>query len=129
MTRLRKQRKNMTSKWTGKLRVVAILSMLLTAACATSETSPTPTINTSPLNPSDMVAVYAGPKIPFNAEEAFFPLHPSGTGVFYSWDECTRRIIACLKWEYREIIFRFDDPPTMGWFINNDFGFKKREKP
>lgn len=63
-----------------------------------------------------------------NTDDAFFPLHPSGEGVFYSWYECTRRIIFCVN-QYREVIFRFDDPKVMGWFINNDFGLKKRERP
>jgi len=120
---------SMISKWIGKLKAVGILSLLLTVACATSKTSLTPITSISPLSPSEVVAVHAGPKIPFNADEAFFPLHPSGTGVFYSWDECVTRFIVCVKWEYREVIFRFDDPAVMGWFINNDFGFKKREKP
>jgi len=129
MMRLARQRIFMTKRWTEKLRAVGILSLLLIGACATSETSLTPTTSISPLSPSDVITIHASPKIPFNTEEAFFPVHPSGQGVFYSWYECTRRIVFCVNQEYREVIFRFDDPNIMGWFINNDFGFKKRERP
>lgn len=114
----------MTNRWTKKLGAVAILSMLLMSACGTSEISQTTTTSTLPLVPSS-----TNPIIPFNAEEAFFPLHANGEGVFYSWDECTRRIIVCVNWQYKEVFIPFSDKGKMQWFLNNDFGLKKRERP
>ena len=116
-------------KWTNAAGVISIASLLLIAACGTLETSPTLTTNTSSQNPNSPKLVIVNPNIPFDAEEAFFPLHPSGEGVFYSWRECERRILVCTKWRYKEVIFRFNDSNIMEWFINNDFGFKKRERP
>lgn len=76
-----------------------------------------------------MVYVGPAPKIPFIPEKAFYPIHPSGEGVYYSWRDCTKRFIVCLKWEYKEQLFRFDDKEAMGYFLHNDFGFKKRQAP
>jgi hypothetical protein len=53
-------------------------------------------------------------------------LHESGEGVFYSWYDCNWLGLNC---KYKEVIFRFDDKQTMNWFLNNDFGFKKRARP
>lgn len=50
-------------------------------------------------------------------------------GVYYSWKECTKRIIFCIKWEHKEVFFSFADKEAMKWFKANDFGFKKRENP
>lgn len=69
------------------------------------------------------------PNIPFSSSDAFYPLAKDGSGVEYKWRECSRRIIVCLKWEQKKVVFRFDNKEIMEWFIANDFGFKKREKP
>jgi hypothetical protein len=78
---------------------------------------------------SETQLVSFNPDIPFIPEKAFFPLHPSGDGIYYSWRECGKRFIVCLRWDYKEIIFRFDDKEAMRWFQANDFGLKKRQGP
>jgi len=121
------------SKWIGNHALVSILSLLLISACATSNSSQKPitsSLSQIQLSNSEQVdLVSIGPKIPFDNQNAFFPIHPSGKGVYYSWDECTRRILVCVKWEYKEVLFRFDDENMMNWFINNNFGFKRLERP
>lgn len=111
-------------KWTNVLRAFSILSFALIVACATSQTSPKPIISTSN-QPSDSVAAQA-PKIPINADDAFFPMHATENGVFYSWEDCNWLGLNC---KYKEVVFRFDDKATMEWFKANDFGFKKRQRP
>jgi hypothetical protein len=73
--------------------------------------------------------VRISPEIPFIPEKAFYPIHPNGEGVYYSWRECVRRFVVCTKWERKEVLFKFSDREAMGWFLNNDFGFKKRQGP
>jgi len=77
---------------------------------------------------ADKVSVVV-PNIPFNAYDAFYPLSRDGSGVEYKWRECEKRVIFCVKWKQKKVVFRFDDKEIMRWFISNDFGFKKREKP
>lgn len=120
----RKQRKSLIIKWTEGLGLASILSLLLIAACATSPESQKPTqstlAQTQPLNGS------LGPKIPFDSEAAFYPIHDSLEGVYYSWDECKYFGLKCV---YEEVFFRFDDKAMMQWFFIKGFGFKKLERP
>ena len=120
----RKLRRNLMSKWTGSLALVSILSLLLIAACATSPESQMPTQNT--LAQTQLLDGSLGPKIPFDNEAAFYPIHPSLEGVYYSWDDCKYFGLKCV---YNETLFRFDDKAAMQWFLIKGFGFKKLERP
>jgi len=73
--------------------------------------------------------VHFAPDIPFPAQDAFFPIEKDLSGVYYSWRECAKRFIVCLKWEQKKVSFKFNDQETMKFFKANDFGFKKRESP
>ena len=69
-----------------------------------------------------------GPEIPFNREDAFYPLRENPTTgnivPSYSWRECTKRIIVCMKWTPKIVYFE-----DMSWFQANDFGLTKRQRP
>jgi hypothetical protein len=70
------------------------------------------------------------PKIPINFDDAFFPVHSEKNEFFYSWQECTKRFIVCVKWEYKEIpILKCDDKQGMNLLRQRDFGLKKRALP
>jgi hypothetical protein len=97
-------------------------------ACATLEESPKISSNTLVKN-EDASLVHVGPGIPFPTDAAFFPIEPDLSGVYYSWRECKRRFVVCIKWEPKKVSFKFDDPEMMKFFKANDFGFKKRENP
>ena len=71
----------------------------------------------------------SSPTIPFSPHDAFYPMAKDGSGVEYKWRECAKRFIVCLKWEQKKVVFKFTDKNIMEWFIANDFGLKKREKP
>jgi len=51
------------------------------------------------------------------------------SGVYYSWNECKKKFLICLKWEIKKVSFKFNDPEAMRFFKDNDFGLKKRENP
>jgi hypothetical protein len=127
-------RRNTTMNLINVRLVFVILSLNLIASCATSTPSPKISSNTllkSPDGSQELVQI--GPEIPFNSEDAFYPLHLNESGVidgiFYPYEECERRIIICTKWVWKESIFKFEDKEIMKWFFSNDFGFKKRQKP
>jgi hypothetical protein len=71
--------------------------------------------------------VHFAPDIPFPTDEAFFPIEKDLSGVYYSWRECTKRVIFCIKYEIKKVSFKFSDAETMKFFKSNDFGFKKRK--
>lgn len=73
--------------------------------------------------------VHIAPDIPFMADKAFYPIEKDLNGVYYSWRECTRRIIVCTKWETKKVHFGFDNKEMMNYFKANDFGFYKRPQP
>jgi hypothetical protein len=73
--------------------------------------------------------VHFAPDIPFPVDKAFFPIEPDLSGVYYSWRECAKRFILCVKWEQKKISFKFNDPEAMKFFKANDFGFIKRKSP
>lgn len=77
----------------------------------------------------DVSLVHVSPGIPFPTDDAFFPMEKDLSGVYYSWRECTKKFIVCLKWEQKKVSFKFNDPEMMSFFKANDFGFKKRAKP
>ena len=70
----------------------------------------------------------SAPEIPFNREDAFYPLrrNPETGNIVpsYSWRECEKRFIWCTQWG-QKIIF-FED---LSWFEANGFGLKKRQRP
>jgi hypothetical protein len=106
-------------KWINVQTVLSILSLNVIAACATSPTSQRPTTDIS-------VQSSPPPRIPIALEDAFFPIHPSLKGVFYSWDECRFWGLDC---DYTEVLMDFNNPSMMKWFMDNDYGFAKRKKP
>lgn len=70
-----------------------------------------------------------GIEIPFPHDKAFFPMERDLSGVYYSWRECAKRFIICLKWEQKKVTFKFTDKEMMRFFKDNDFGLKKRANP
>lgn len=105
-----------------------VLSCILMSACTTLKQSPKPSSNT--LLKSDGVSlVHIAPDIPFPTDDAFFPMEKDLSGVYYSWRECAKRFVICIKWQQKKVSFKFNDPEMMGFFKANDFGFKKRERP
>jgi hypothetical protein len=73
--------------------------------------------------------IQVNPEIPFPTDLAFFPIDPDLDGVYYSWRECARRLVICVKWEHKKVKFLFSDKEMMRFFKNGDFGFKKRQNP
>ena len=69
------------------------------------------------------------PHIPMPYDKAFFPIEKDLSGIYYSWRECTKRFIICLKWERKKITFKFTDKEAIKYFKDNDFGFIKRQGP
>jgi len=76
---------------------------------------------------SHNVVIGEAPKIPFNVEEAFFPLrkNPSTENIVpsYRWRECVKKFIICLKWKTRTEYFE-----DLSWFAANSYGLTKRKK-
>lgn len=104
------------------------LSFILMNACTTL--SPSPKISSSSLVKSDGVSlVHIAPDIPYYNDEAFFPIEKDLSGVYYSWRECEKRFVVCLKWKLKKVSFKFNDPEMMRFFKSNDFGLKKRQMP
>lgn len=104
------------------------LSFILIASCSNLELSPKVSSNTLLKNEPDPLS-YNMPSIPFHYDKAFFPLEKDLSGVYYSWRECKKRFIICLKWEQKKISFKFDDKQTLKFFKDNDFGLIKRQSP
>jgi hypothetical protein len=73
---------------------------------------------------------FHGPKIEFNAEEAFYPIHPDLEGIWYPDLVCVKKILGfCTEKKWVDNFIKFTDKQFMQWFYSNDFGFKKRERP
>jgi hypothetical protein len=71
--------------------------------------------------------VLIAPEIPFNPEDAFFPLRRNKGGKIvptYQWRECGKRIIICLRWDNKRVEFN-----DLEWFMANGFGLAKRKRP
>lgn len=67
------------------------------------------------------------PNIPFQPEKAFFPLRVNPEGKIvpsYSWRECSKKFIVCLKWKRKTVYFE-----NLDWFYNGEFGLMKRPSP
>lgn len=100
------------------------LSLLLTASCSTSPLSPKVSSNTL-LESKDSNLVLIAPGIPGIPEKAFFPIHPSLEGVYYSWRNCNFIGLNC---KYKEVLFKWDSPEVK-WMKANDMGMMKRPMP
>lgn len=65
------------------------------------------------------------PEIPFTLDKAFLPLRYNKENnkivPSYSWDECMKRFVVCLKWQRK--IHYFND---LEWFYVNEWGLTKR---
>jgi len=109
------------------LKMIA-LSFFLISACTTLESSPKISSNTLVEN-SNSALISFNPDIPFPTDQAFFPIEPDLSGVYYSWRVCKKKFILCLRWERKQVSFKFNDPEAMRFFKNNDFGFIKRKGP
>lgn len=116
--------------WINVRMVSAILSLNLIVSCATVLSSPKISSNTL-LKNNEQSLVHVGPEIPFNNQEAFYPIHPGLNGFWYPYEDCERRIIICTKWVWKHAFIEvtFKNLEDAKWLYSNDFGLKKRSKP
>lgn len=112
--------------WIKGPAVLSILSMLLIAACGTLKTPQEHAISSISPENSELKLCNFRPLIPINPDDAFFPLLPDGSGVFYSWYDV---YWMGLKKEYVQQDFLFSDKCAMKWFYDNDYGLGKRGAP
>jgi len=107
---------------------ILVLNFILMSGCTSLESSPPISSNT--LVKSDSVSlVHFAPDIPFPTDDAFFPIEKDLSGVYYSWRECEKRIVICIKWGVKKVSFKFNNQEAMKFFKANDFGLKKRINP
>jgi hypothetical protein len=77
-----------------------------------------------------MVHIGEGPQIPFNRDDAFFPLRrskidPSKIVPTYQTRVCAKKFLGiCTHREIKRAEF-----PDLEWFYANGFGLSKRRKP
>lgn len=105
--------------------LMSVLILSLIGSCSNLESSPKVSSITLEKTDSNKTVLIA-PEIPFNKDEAFFPLRYNKNGVIvpsYKWEVCTKRFIICLKWEDKIIYFE-----DLTWFKDHEFGLTKRRK-
>jgi hypothetical protein len=105
---------------------MSVLIIGLTQSCSNLESSPKVSSNTL-VKTEDSKLIHIAPDIPFNKDQAFFPLRLNEDGKIlpsYQWRVCAKKVIFCLKWEKR--IVYFDD---LSWFHANEYGLSKQRKP
>ena len=111
-------------KWQNLLMSALILG--LTTSCCSLESSPkVSSITLAKTEQSSLVQI--APDIPFNKDEAFFPLRLRQDGKIlpsYQWRQCTKRFVVCVKWEKRTVYFE-----DLSWFYSNEYGLTKQKKP
>jgi hypothetical protein len=111
-------------KWQNHL--MSVLIFALTMSCSSLESSLKVSSNTlAKTESSELVQI--APNIPFNTDEAFFPLRQREDGKIlasYQWRECTKRFVVCVKWEKKRVYFE-----DLSWFLSNGFGLTKQRKP
>lgn len=98
--------------------LTSVLIIGLIQSCSSLESSPSPSF----ISPEKIEA----PDIPFNRDEAFFPLRYREDGKIlpsYTWKECTKRVVFCLNWKLKIIYFE-----DLSWFQANGFGLQKLKK-
>jgi hypothetical protein len=110
------------------MRIIA-LNFILTSGCATLEQSPKISSNILAQNNVGASLISFNPNIPFPTDQAFFPMEKDLSGFFYSWRECEKKFVICLKWKLKKVSFKFDDREAMRFFKENDFGLVKRKGP
>lgn len=105
--------------------LMSVLIIALTQSCSSLESSPKVSSNTL-LKTETSSLVHIAPDIPFNKDEAFFPLRQNPEGKIvpsYQWRECVKRFVVCFKWEKKLIYFE-----DLSWFYANEYGLTKRRK-
>lgn len=111
-------------KWQNHLMSALILSLI--GSCSNLESSHK--VSSITLEKTDSnKTVLVTPEIPFNIEEAFFPLRLNKDGKIvpsYQWNVCVKKFIVCLKWEKKTVYIE-----DLSWFKDHDFGLTKRKKP
>lgn len=110
-------------KWQNLLMSVAIIA--LTQSCSNLKSYHKASSTTLAKTEASSL-VHVAPDIPFNKEEAFFPLRENPEGEIvpsYQWKECVKRFIICLKWKKKTIYFK-----DLSWFYANEYGLSKRRK-
>jgi hypothetical protein len=111
-------------KWTAL--ILNALILLSIQSCANVTSSPS-LLSQSLAKSSDSELVLIAPEIPFNPEEAFFPLRVNKEGLIlptYQWRECAKRFIWCTKWIEKRVEFK-----DLSWFHAQGFGLSKRKGP
>jgi hypothetical protein len=98
-----------------------ILSLIV--SCSSLESSPKALYNTP--EKDQIPDTFKEPKIPFDRQAAFYSLRIKDGKILpsYSWQECKKKFVVCLKWETKIIYFE-----DLTWFYANDFGLSKRVK-
>lgn len=102
--------------------------LLLIASCSSVTNSPSlSSQNLAKSDGADLVLI--APEIPFNKEDAFYPLRrskddPSKIIPTYQWRVCVKKFIWCQKWETKRVEFK-----DLEWFLANGFGLSKRKRP
>jgi hypothetical protein len=79
----------------------------------------------------EILSPLKAPDVPL-PESAFFPIHPSLKGVYYSRRVCQGKFVlgVCFgKWVRKEDLYEFQDEAYQGWFKANDYGYCKRPSP
>ena len=99
------------------------LILLLTACTSIPQHSPN---LLSPKQENSLAPVIVPPEIPFDRNNAFFPLRinpeTGNTVPSYRWRVCSKKFVVCLKWEPKTVYFE-----DLEWFRLNDFGLSKRK--
>ena len=112
------------TKWLNHLMSVLICVSMI--SCSNLESSPKVSSTTlAKTEQSSLVQI--APDIPFNKDEAFFPLRLRQDGKIlpsYQWRQCTKRFVVCVKWEKRTVYFE-----DLSWFYSNEYGLTKQKKP
>ena len=114
------------TKWLNHLMSVLICVSMI--SCSNLESSHKVSSTTlAKTETSNLVHISTNaPDIPFNKDEAFFPLRVKTDGKIvpsYQWRECTKRFVVCLSWQ-KKIIY-FED---LSWFQANGYGLKKNNR-
>jgi hypothetical protein len=101
--------------------MIAVILKLI-ASCSSLESSPSPSF----ISPEKIDHKIEAPDIPFDRNEAFFPLRYREDGKIlpsYQWEQCVKRFIVCLKFEKRIAYFE-----NLEWFEANGFGLTRLKK-
>lgn len=83
-----------------------------------------PSLSSQKLISGDTSLVRIAPDIPYDNQEAMYPLRldPKDGKIkpSFQWRECGKRILVCVRWEKKTVYFE-----DLSWFYYNQFVLKK----